>query len=281
MAEIVHGFGAVGLVANDGIDPEPVEYVFVVVVDGAAPGLPLARRALHGGNAVGGVLQVAPGAAGRVIEPGGDIGHIVAELLGRAQAAARAENIAEIGSEAFIDPKEIILHGLLVVGSGEVGGTAVFAVPRMYVLVGKQAGGEEALLGIDESALAAAAVVGFVMLEAKVRDVIAEAVEEMVVAEMLRAEELLGLVGEALVVIEEFGRGIERGGAVGGKIDFLGRIVAQGNTRKYSPGNHGRIDERGQRNGLEFNFSARVRSVLQPAVASLNFHPAGRRRLAS
>ena len=132
---------AFGLLADDDVDPEPVQRVFVVEIGAAAPGFPGAGREIKFGGGVGGVLQVAPFAAGNVIEGGGGEGEIVAILLGGEQAAARGEHEAEIVGEAFVDPEQIVLHGLLVVGRGEVGGAAEFSVPGVDVFVGQKSGG--------------------------------------------------------------------------------------------------------------------------------------------
>ena len=74
----------------------------------------------------------------------------------------------------------------------------------MNVLVGQQAGRQFARGVVDQGALVDAAVVGFVMLESEVRDVIAEGVEEVIVAVVMRAEKFLRLIDEALVVVPDF-----------------------------------------------------------------------------
>ena len=70
--------------------------------------------------------------------------------------------------------------------------------------MGQQAGGHFARGVVDQGALVDAAVVGFVMLEAEVRDVIAERVEEMIVAVVMRAEKFLRLIDQILVVVPDF-----------------------------------------------------------------------------
>src|SRR5579859_6234970 len=97
----------------------------------------------------------------------------------------------------------------------------------MHVLVRQQAGGQLAASVVDQAALVHAAVVGLVVLEAEVGDVIAERVEKMVVAVVMRAEQLLRLVDQAFVVIPCFLRSVERGGTVGGDVHFGGRILRQ------------------------------------------------------
>ena len=186
------------------------------------PGL---RSEIKFRGGVGGVLQVAPGAAGSVIKSGGGHGKVFARLVGSEQPAAGGQHGAEIIREAFVNPQQIVLHGLLIVRSGEIGGAAVFSVPRMHVLVRKQAGFHFASGFIDQSALVDPAVIGFVMLEAEVRDVIAQAEQEVVVAIVMRAEKLVRLIDQILVVVPDFLRRVESGGAVGGNIHLGERIV--------------------------------------------------------
>ena len=245
---------AFGLLADDDVDPEPVQRVFVVEIGAAAPRLPGARRKIKLRSGVGGVLQVAPFAAGKVIEGGGGEGEVVAILIGGEQAAAGGEHEAEIIRQAFVDPEEIVLHGLLVVGRGQVGGTAEFSVPRVDVFVGKEAGGKFASGVVDHAALVDAAVVGLVMLQAEVRDVIAERVEEVVVAVVVRAEKFLRLIDQALVVVPGFLRGFEGGGAVGGDVHFGDGIAGQRDDFQKFSGDDGGVDQRGERDGGEVNF---------------------------
>ena len=80
---------------------------------------------------------------------------------------------------------------------------------------------------IDEIALAHAAVVGFVVLEAEVGDVIAERVEEVVVAVVVRTEKFLRLIDQTLVMLPDFGWGFEGGGAVGGDVHFSDGIAGR------------------------------------------------------
>ena len=63
----------------------------------------------------------------------------------------------------------------------------------MHIFMRQQAGGELAGSVIDQTALIDPAVVRFVVLETKMRDVIAERVKEVVIAIMVRAEKLLRL----------------------------------------------------------------------------------------
>src|SRR5579859_7480835 len=92
------------------------------------------------------------------------------------------------------------------------------------------------------------------MLEAEVSDVIAERIEEVVIAIVMRAEKLLGLLDEALVMVPGFLRGVESGGAVGGDVHFGDRVGGERDDLQKLSGDDGRVDERGERDGRELNF---------------------------
>ena len=74
------------------------------------------------------------------------------------------------------------------------------------------------------------------------RNMIAERVEEMVVAIVMRAEKLLRLIDQTLVVIPNFLRSIERGGAVGGDVHLGRRILRERDDLQEFSGDHGRVD---------------------------------------
>src|SRR5437868_6661731 len=63
VAEIVHRFFALRLLTNDRIYPQPIQDIFVVIIQRTAPGFPLAWRPLHRGHTVSRVLQIAPDTA--------------------------------------------------------------------------------------------------------------------------------------------------------------------------------------------------------------------------
>src|SRR5580704_11310739 len=128
----------------------------------------------------------------------------------------------------------------------------------MHVLVGKQAGVHFAGGVVDQAALIDAAVVGFVVLESEVGDVIAEAVEEMVVAIVMRSEKLVGLFDQILVMVPDFLGRVEGGGAVGGCIHFDERVVGELYDFEEFSGDYGRVDQRGERCGLEDDLGVAV-----------------------
>ena len=110
------------------------------------------------------------------------------------------------------------MHGDLVVGRGQARGAAILAIPAMHVFVRKQARDRVCDPSHRLSRVRNTAIVGFVMLESEVGHVIAERVEEMVVAVMLRAEKRSRLRDKILVVIPNLLRRLEGGGAVGGDV---------------------------------------------------------------
>src|SRR5262249_11171719 len=122
------------------------------------------------------VLQIAPRAPGEMVEIGGDTSEILAKLVGGPKPAASSQDGAEIFGQSFVDPQQISLHRNLVVGGGESGGAAGLAIPRVNIFVGKKRRIQLAVGFIDETAFAHAAVVGFVVLESEVGDVVAQRV---------------------------------------------------------------------------------------------------------
>ena len=111
------------------------------------------RRVLHRGHAVGGVLQVAPGASRTVVQIGGDVGQCVAESFRRSLSTAASEDLSQIVRQTLVYPEQVGLHGFFVVRSREISGTPVFSVPRMHVFVRQQSRTQEALPGIDQGTL--------------------------------------------------------------------------------------------------------------------------------
>ena len=81
-AEIVEALFAAGELADGGIDVEPDEGAFLVVVLAATPVAPLAAGAAQDGGGDGGVLEIAPSAAGLYVEDWRRRGQSFAEFLG-------------------------------------------------------------------------------------------------------------------------------------------------------------------------------------------------------
>jgi hypothetical protein len=118
------------------------------------------------------------------------------KTVGAPDAGARGEDVAEVVGEALVDPEEIALHGLLVVGRGEAGGAAIFAVPGVGELVGEEVAffGEGAF--VDEGFFGDAVVGGLVVLEAEVGYLVGERDEEVVGAVVARLVERAGFADE-------------------------------------------------------------------------------------
>src|ERR1700675_89818 len=113
----------------------------------------------------------------------------------------------------------------------------------MHVLVRKQGGLQLTSSFIDQAALINAAVIGLVMLQAEMGDVIAEAEQEVVVAVVMSAEKLVGLFDQILVVIPYFLRRVESSGGVGGNIHLSEGIVGELNYLQELTRDYRRVDE--------------------------------------
>ena len=74
----------------------------------------------------------------------------------------------------------------------------------MNILVRQQAGFQFAGGFVYQSALAYTAVVGFVVLQTEVRDVIAEAEKKVVVAIVMSAEKFVCLFNQIFVMVPDF-----------------------------------------------------------------------------
>src|SRR5271154_641737 len=92
------------------------------------------------------------------------------------------------------------------------------------------------------------------MLEAKMRDVIAEGEKEMIIAIMSGAEKLAGFGNQIGHSALHLGTHVERGGAVGHDIDFvMNRFAGGGDVEdtEVSAGDEGRTHEPIQCHGFE------------------------------
>ena len=136
--EIVNGFFAVGHLADCGVDIEPDEFAFVVVVHAEPPVIPSAARGVEDLRGGCGVLNIAPGAARAVVVLSRDGGESLLVLVGGPDAAACGEHVAEVLGQPFVHPEEIALHRLLIVAGCEASGTAIFAVPTVRELMRQQ-----------------------------------------------------------------------------------------------------------------------------------------------
>ena len=71
------------------------------------------------------------------------------------------------------------------------------------------------------------------------RDVIAECVEEVIVAVVMGAKKFLRLLDQILVVIPNFRGSFEPGGTVGGDVHFGERVLGEGDDLEEFAGNDG------------------------------------------
>src|ERR1700735_4243007 len=91
------------------------------------------------------------------------------------------------------------------------------------------------------------------MLQAEMRHVIAQAQQEVVVAIVMGAEKLVGLFDQIFVMVPDFLRRIESGGAVGGDVDLGKRVIGKLDNFEKFAGDYGRIDQRGEGRWFEYN----------------------------
>src|SRR5215475_16219181 len=93
------------------------------------------------------------------------------------------------------------------------------------------------------------------VFETEVGDVIAESVQEVIMAVMGGAEESGGLFDRVFVVVPNFLRHIERGGAVGGNVEFYrwGLALIQRNNFEKLARDDRRIHQGIKRDGVELN----------------------------
>ena len=119
-----------------------------------------------------------------MIQHSGRPGQFLAILLRCPQPAARGQHIAQVIGQAFIDPQQIVLHRLFVIRSGQVSRPPIFAIPRMHVFMWQQTGMKGSDFRIDQRPFFGAAVIRFVMLQAKMSNVITQTENEVVVAVM-------------------------------------------------------------------------------------------------
>src|ERR1700679_454995 len=133
--EVVESLFAVGHLADGGVDVQPDQLAFVVVIHAEPPVVPSAARFVEYLRCRGGVLNITPGTAGTVVVGRSDGRKPLLVLLGRPDAATGREHVSQIFSQALIYPEEIALHRFLIVAGREAGRTTVLAVPTVGELV--------------------------------------------------------------------------------------------------------------------------------------------------
>ena len=85
----------------------------------------------------------------------------------------------------------------------------------------QQSGLQQPFRRVNHGALIHPAVIRFVMFQSEMRHVVAQAVEEVVLTEMLCAEKPFGLLGQALVTVEHLLWRVQSSCAVGRNVHLL------------------------------------------------------------
>ena len=117
-AEVVHRFLVVRQPPHRGVDVEPQQLALFVEIDSAPPILPIRIRIVENGSGVGRILQ------GRHSRPG--LAPISVAMRAKSsrdscifhEPAARRQHLAKVFRKAFVDPQQIVLHGLVIIGRG-------------------------------------------------------------------------------------------------------------------------------------------------------------------
>src|SRR5579863_2120176 len=118
-----------------------------------------------------------------------------------------------------------------------------------------QVGVKSALSLVDQGTFGDSIVARFMMFEPELRDLIAERDQKMIVAIMSRAEQRASLGDQLSKMCFHIGRHGEIRRRISRYIHFVRWILAgrQLNSSKIAPSNHGRVNERIERNGRELD----------------------------
>src|SRR5437879_8462139 len=120
----------------------------------------------------------------------------------------------------------------------------------------QEAGVYDSDLWVHQCALFRPAVIGFVMLQAEVGDVIAQAEQKVIVAVMRGTEQKPSLLYQVHISVPHFLWGIERTSAIGGNVHFDWRLLAfvQRTDPEILTGDDGRIHQCVKRNWRKARF---------------------------
>ena len=252
-AEIVEGALSLRPLPDQDVGLEPDQHPLAVKIDAAPPGRPALGSVVQDLRSHRRVHQRPPLAARTQDEPGGDAGHLLAEQVRRFETAARGQDITQIVGQALVHPEEIALHRRLIVGRRQVGGAPVLAVPRVDELMRQEMGVDAARVLVDQRALGDAIIARLVVLQPEVRRVVAEGIEEVVLAVVRGAEQRQRLVHQPAVRREQVGCHFEGRRGIGGHVDLVRwfRLRAERHLPEEGPGQNRRIDQRRERHRLE------------------------------
>ena len=117
--------------------------------------------------------------------------------------------------------------------------------------MGQEARPQPAQVVVDERALGRAVVRGLVVLQAELGDLVGQGDEEVVAAEVVRAEQRLRLGDEAGVPGDHLGRDVEGGVAVGGQVQPHRRLLRQLHGLEVRAGEDRGVHERRERHRRE------------------------------
>src|SRR5882762_11544599 len=184
-AEVIQRALAVALLANRAVNFQPDQFALRIVVEAAPPTLPVGAQHAQSLDGDRGVFERTPRASSTMIEHGRGSSQGLSILLRRPKPRAGCEHVAQILGEAFVNPQEVANHRLLVVARHQASGPAILAVPRVHELVGKKRCIEQMLVGIEQRALAGTIVAGFMVLQAMMAHLIAQGIEEVILAVMM------------------------------------------------------------------------------------------------
>ena len=113
-----------------------------IIIDAAAQALIIVARVVEQLRGNRRIFQRTPGAAVFVVQIRRRFGQRFAIVLGRPEAAARRQHLAQIVGEPFVDPQQVALHRRVVAAvasaGDQAGGAPVLAVPGMDELVRQQ-----------------------------------------------------------------------------------------------------------------------------------------------
>ena len=127
-----------------------------------------------------------------MVQHGCRVGQVLTKLVGRTQAGARREQVAQIIGQPFINPKQIAMHWLLVVGRNQTRRTLVLAIPRVNKLMRKKIRFKIVHVTVTEHLFIRPVVAGFVMLQAVVRRLVAQRKQKSIFGVMARAKKFAG-----------------------------------------------------------------------------------------
>src|SRR5204862_7700643 len=114
-------------------------------------------------------------------------------------------------------------------------------------------------------ALIRATIVGLMMFQSKMRNIIAERVQKVIVTIVRRAKQGERLLRHVLIVLPQVGRSLKRGRTIGRNVYFRRKFLSWIHRKKFKvlASDDRRIHQSVERNWLELDFISCVRGHLQ------------------